>query len=69
MAYAPGELRLQVRDHGSNLDSERAGANGGGHGLIGIRERVKLFDGDLAAGPAPGGGFLVRARLPLGGGS
>jgi signal transduction histidine kinase len=74
VAYAPGELCLQVRDHGHRVDRAMVGADvagswGGGHGLVGIRERVKLFDGDLDAGPAPGGGFLVRARLPLGAGS
>jgi len=40
--------------------------NGDGHGLIGMRERVSMLGGDLAAGPRPGGGFGVRARLPLG---
>ena len=67
--YAPQELCLQVRDHGHSHDRATIGASGGGHGLVGIRERVKLFDGSLDAGPAPGGGFLVRARLPLRAGS
>ena len=35
------------------------------HGLIGMRERVQMFDGELQAGPCPGGGFRVAARLPL----
>ena len=41
------------------------GRAGVGHGLIGMRERVAAFDGDLDAGPRPGRGFRVAARLPL----
>ena len=36
----------------------------GGHGLVGMRERVSLFRGTLRAGPEPGGGFAVRASFP-----
>jgi len=43
-------------------------ADGDGHGLIGMRERVALFGGSLEVGTRPGGGFLVAARLPLDGG-
>ena len=67
--YAPDELCLQVRDHGTAVERPPVDGIDGGHGLIGIRERVKLFDGVLTVGPAPGGGFLLRARLPLGGAS
>jgi len=59
--YGDGDLRLEVRDDGLG---GRPG-NGAGHGLIGMRERVNLFGGDLDAGPSPDGGFAVAARLPL----
>jgi signal transduction histidine kinase len=36
-----------------------------GHGVIGMRERVAVHGGDLYAGPRPGGGFLLRAEIPL----
>jgi signal transduction histidine kinase len=60
--YAPDELRLEIRDRGAG---DSAAGDGRGHGLVGIRERVKIFGGEMSVGPAPGGGFLVRARLPL----
>lgn len=59
--YAPEALELEVSDDGAGS------ANGahGGHGLVGMRERVALFGGELHAGPAPDRGYVVRARLPL----
>ena len=58
-----------TRGAGSDADDGRAGGNGkpsreGGLGLIGMRERAALHGGRLSAGPAPGGGFAVRVRLP-----
>jgi signal transduction histidine kinase len=66
VAYEPDDLVLTVRDHGGGGPGD---SDGQGHGLVGIRERVKIFGGDMSAGPAPGGGFLVRARLPRGDGA
>jgi signal transduction histidine kinase len=63
--YGHDCLELSVTDGGP----ARAGtAHAGGSGLIGMRERVMLYGGDLASGPTPSGGFAVRASLPLPGG-
>jgi signal transduction histidine kinase len=59
--YATDQLRIDVRDNGDGAVTR----NGGGHGLIGIRERVKLYGGEMSTGNANGGGFILSARLPL----
>jgi signal transduction histidine kinase len=59
--YGDGELRLKVEDDGRGAVNR----NGGGHGLVGMRERATLYGGDLQAGNAAGGGFVVRAQLPF----
>jgi signal transduction histidine kinase len=55
------ELEIQVSDDGSG----GIGAPGTGHGLVGMRERVAVYGGRLEAGPNGGGGFVLRASLPL----
>jgi len=64
--YGATELRLEVRDDGQGGPStdDRLG-----HGLIGIRERVKIYGGDMSAGASNAGGFVLRARLPMDGGN
>jgi len=65
LRYAPEELRIEVRDDGAGAPA----SDGLGHGLVGVRERVKIYGGEMSAGAAPDGGFVLAARLPLGGGS
>jgi len=66
IGYEQGIVTIEVTDNGTGQHGN--GSPGGGHGLAGMRERTAVFGGELAAGPRPGGGFTVRARLPLGGG-
>jgi len=64
VTHADGRVEVEVTDDG------RAGAGngsgGGGQGITGMRERARALGGTLEAGPRPGGGFRVRASLPLG---
>jgi signal transduction histidine kinase len=60
--YGASELELEVVDNGSG---GAASVNGPGHGLIGMRERVALYGGELVTGTRNSGGYAVRARLPL----
>lgn len=65
LRYARATLEVDVRDDGHGpQNNERDGV---GHGLVGLRERVGLFGGSLDTGPAPDGGFQVRATFPLDG--
>jgi signal transduction histidine kinase len=59
--HGPDALQLEVRDDGRGPTS----GDGLGHGLVGIRERVKLYGGEMSAGPANGGGFVLSASLRL----
>jgi signal transduction histidine kinase len=63
LRWGEDELELEILDRGG-VGTARNGA-GGGHGLVGMAERVRLYGGELEAGPRPAGGFRVRARLPL----
>ncbi|MER7790024.1 histidine kinase [Streptomyces sp. NPDC097640] len=58
------ELRVEVRNGAPDATATAPGLPGGGHGLIGLRERAQLLGGTLEANPLPDGGFAVRARLP-----
>jgi signal transduction histidine kinase len=62
VGYDRGAVQIEVRDTGAGQASGR----GTGHGLIGMRERVAMFGGQFDAARVAGGGFAVRARLPLG---
>jgi signal transduction histidine kinase len=66
VSYGDRDLSVQVDDDGRGL-SPHGSAPGEGKGIVGMRERVAALGGDLQAGPRPGGGFRVRARLPLDG--
>jgi signal transduction histidine kinase len=61
--YAPDQLELEVADDGTGTTSS---ADGGGHGLVGMRERVAVFGGVLEANRRLEGGYRLRATLPLG---
>jgi signal transduction histidine kinase len=63
--YADRQLEIEVEDDGRGLVAGLGRPGGNGHGLVGMRERVALYGGDLRIGPRSGGGFEVRARFPL----
>ncbi|MEU8270358.1 sensor histidine kinase [Sphaerisporangium sp. NPDC049002] len=62
MEYGPQDITLRVVDDGRGAAAPRSID---GHGLIGMRERVAMYDGSVHASPCPGGGFQVTVRLPV----
>jgi signal transduction histidine kinase len=60
--WQPAWLELEIVDTGGRAMN---GSNGSGHGLVGMEERMRLYDGSVRTGELPGGGFEVVARLPL----
>ena len=63
--YRPQEVEVEIVDDG--VGQSAAPGTYGGHGLVGMRERVALHGGRLTAGPRPGGGYAVQATFPLDG--
>jgi signal transduction histidine kinase len=59
--YERGAIDIEIADDGRRAPTD----NGGGHGLVGMRERATLYGGELTAGAREGGGFVVHARLPV----
>ena len=67
LEYGDDEFTVQIDDDGRGTAG--VPAEGDGQGIAGMRQRVAALGGDFQAGPRPGGGFRVRARLPLDGAS
>jgi signal transduction histidine kinase len=65
--YRAGEVEIEVEDEGS-ADPKPVRPTGAGSGIAGMTDRAQALGGHLTAGPRPGGGFLVTALLPVGGG-
>jgi signal transduction histidine kinase len=66
LAFGSDQLSIEVEDDGRGAAEALTDTNGTGQGLVGMRERVALLRGELSAGPRAGGGYRVRARLPIG---
>jgi signal transduction histidine kinase len=60
-----GQLSIEVTDSGRGAPVSKISPSGTGYGITGMRERATLLGGDFSAGPRPGGGFRVAARIPV----
>jgi signal transduction histidine kinase len=60
LSYRPEELHIEVRDNGAG-----SAGDGIGYGLAGVRERVKIYGGEMSAGPGTAGGFVLSTSLPI----
>jgi len=73
LGYGPRDLLITVSDDGPPAglgppvapSGAGSGSGSGGRGLIGLRERIAVYGGELDAGPRPGGGWRLAARIPL----
>jgi len=65
VTFTTGALELEISDTGRGPALADGDTDATGHGLVGMRERLVLYDGELQTGRARGGGFKVRARIPL----
>lgn len=63
LRYGPGDVEVEVLDDGRGLGAAERRA--GGHGLVGVRERVALYDGTVVLDEAPGGGARLLATIPV----
>lgn len=68
LEFLAGQLRVDIDDDGAGTAAPAGAGAGGGGGLVGMRERVHAYGGDVRAGPRPPGGWGVSARLHLDGG-
>jgi signal transduction histidine kinase len=64
ISYETDLLVVEVIDDGRGAATALSGV-GTGHGVIGMRERVDIYGGEFTSGPRPGGGYAVRAVLPV----
>jgi two-component system sensor histidine kinase DegS len=67
MEMQPDKITVSIRDTGKGFDlnSVQGGKNGNGYGLVGMRERVQLLNGEMKINTAPGKGTCISITIPL----